>query len=37
MSGFYQIAVIQFQLAPINVTEPSREKGSDFAFSDIKR
>jgi phage protein U len=35
MTTLYQLGAIQFQVAPVNVSEVSRETGSDFAAKDV--
>ena len=35
MSTLYQLGAIQFQVAPVNISEVSRETGSDFAAKDV--
>jgi phage protein U len=35
MATLYQLGAIQFQVAPVNVSEVSRETGSDFAAKDV--
>ena len=35
MATLYQLGAIQFQVAPVNISEVSRETGSDFAAKDV--
>ena len=35
--SLYQLGAIQFQVTPVNISELSRETGSDFAAKDVMR
>ena len=35
--SLYQLGAIQLQVAPVNISELSRETGSDFAAKDVMR